>query len=110
LRKGNSDLMQHNHQNATKSDRADRIEQEIDSGLQRLQLLINELRLRIAQKFQPEKLVQKRWVWLIFVSLVCLLKLRYLVKNMEKRRWLSISINHHHWHHILFFQGKKTKR
>lgn len=102
--------MQHNHQYATKSARADRIEQEIDSTLQGLQLLFDELKQRIVQNFQPEKLAQKRWIWLIVISLILWLKVHYLFKKIRNAQWPSISINHHHWHHFLLFPHKKIRK
>jgi hypothetical protein len=102
--------MQHNHQYATKSASADRIEQEIDSTLQRLQLLFDELRQRVMQTFHPDKLLQKRWVWLIIISLVLWLKVHHLFKIIKNTQWPCICINHHHWHHFLLFPRKKIRR
>jgi hypothetical protein len=102
--------MQYNHQHVTKSASADQIEQEIDSSLKSLQLLFDELRARILQKIQPEKLFQKRWVWLVVISFFLWLKMCHLFKIFEKKQLPCICITHHHWHHFLLFPRKKSKR
>jgi hypothetical protein len=102
--------MPHNHHYATKSASADLIEQEIDSALQRLQLLFSELKQRIVQNFHPDKLLQKRWIWLIVISFVVWLKMCHIVKIIKNTQWPCICINHHHWHHFLFFPHKKFRK
>jgi hypothetical protein len=85
--------MLHDHHKATRSKEADQIEYEIETGLENLQLLINEVRERMKRSFHPVQILSKRWVWVgvlvVYMSwrIFCLIK-KYSKKYSKKNKWL----------------------
>jgi hypothetical protein len=77
--------MQHDHHNATKSEEADQIENEIENSLEKLQLKLVEFSWRMKVQFHPEKLLSKRWLWTAILVIYGMWKVAHIFKKIKKR-------------------------